>query len=271
MGNNMSAYEILSVTEESTNKEIKEQYIKMCKVYHPDKGGNSEIFNAINKAFHTIMTERTNKQSERINRDVVNREYQDLPKKFQNVHISKDNFNNKKFNNVFRDYKIESAYDKGYGNEMTDSKKTRESINIERLQSMDKRTFKNQFQKKCTKVIEYKDPEPVYSNNKSNYVELGVTDINDFTGRGFTDYKRAYSEDFFDSTKMQRDSFKSVNEYRSARETQNMRITPEEQQRLQIIEEQKQQNEQERLRRVREYDKLYEQQFNKLNKVFIKE
>ena len=45
---------------------------------------------------------------------------------------------------------------------------------------MDKTTFKNQFQKKCTKVIEYKDPEPLYSNNKSNYVELGVKDINDF-------------------------------------------------------------------------------------------
>ena len=271
MGNNMSAYEILSVTENSSNKEIKEQYVKMCKVYHPDKGGNPQIFDAINKAYRTIMIQRKNTYQDKINRDVVNKDYEDLPKKFQNVHISKDNFNNKKFNQVFRDYRIENPYDKGYGNEMAKSSKTRESINIERLQSMDKTTFKNQFQKKCTKIIEYKDPEPVYSNSKNNFVELGVKDINDFTGNGFTDYKRAYTEDFFDPTKIQRQSFNSVNEYRSARETQNMRITPEEQQRLQIIEEQKQQKEQERLRRVREYDRLYEQQFKKLNRVFIKE
>ena len=43
MGNNMSAYEILSVTEESPNKEIKEQYIKMCKIYH------EKIVDIINK------------------------------------------------------------------------------------------------------------------------------------------------------------------------------------------------------------------------------
>ena len=50
-----------------------------------------------------------------------------------------------------------------------------------------------------------------------------------------------------------------------------MRITPEEQQKMRIMKEQKEQKEQERLRRVREYDRLYEQQFSKLNKVFIKE
>ena len=99
---------------------------------------------------------------------------------------------------------------------------------------MDKTTFKNQFKKKCTKIIEYKDPEPVYSNSKNNFVELGVNDINDFTGNGSTDYKRAYSEEFFDPSQIQRQSFNSVNEYRSARETQNMRITPEEQQKMRI-------------------------------------
>tara|TARA_B110000977_G_C11060429_1_gene485729 strand:+ start:488 stop:1288 length:801 start_codon:yes stop_codon:yes gene_type:complete len=266
MGNNMSAYEILSVTEESPNKEIKEQYIKMCKIYHPDKGGNPEIFDAINKAYHTIMNKRKNTHANKINRDVVDKDYEDLPKKFQNVHISKDDFNTEKFNSVFRDYRIENAFDKGYGDEMTSSTKTRESINIKRPSSN-----KIPVKRKSSKVIEYKDPEPLYSNSKSNYVELGLKEINDFTGNGFTDYKVAYDEEFFDSTNITRQSYKNVNDYKNSRATQSLKITPEDQHKQKIIEEQKEQKEQERLRRVREYDKLYEHQFNKLNKVFIKE
>ena len=46
-------YEILEVTPKATNKEIKLQYIKLVKQYHPDNGesGSEEKFKEISKAY----------------------------------------------------------------------------------------------------------------------------------------------------------------------------------------------------------------------------
>lgn len=55
-------YEILEVDTEATTEEIKKQYIKLAKKYHPDqKDGSSEKFQLITKAFEVLNNKETRK------------------------------------------------------------------------------------------------------------------------------------------------------------------------------------------------------------------
>ena len=62
-----SDYEILGITKEATNDEVKKAYKKMAMKHHPDKvagmGGEvtrkaTEKFQAINEAYETIKNQR---------------------------------------------------------------------------------------------------------------------------------------------------------------------------------------------------------------------
>jgi DnaJ family protein A protein 2 len=47
-------YEILGVSKNSDDNEIKKQYRKLCLTHHPDKGGKAEEFQNIQKAYETL-------------------------------------------------------------------------------------------------------------------------------------------------------------------------------------------------------------------------
>lgn len=49
-----SLYEILGLTPEATDKEIKAAYRKAVKKHHPDKGGDADKFNSIQQAFDVL-------------------------------------------------------------------------------------------------------------------------------------------------------------------------------------------------------------------------
>jgi curved DNA-binding protein CbpA len=59
----MTAYEILEVSSNITEKELKEAYLKKIKLYHPDttdefmKKYNEEVSKLINNAFQKILKE----------------------------------------------------------------------------------------------------------------------------------------------------------------------------------------------------------------------
>jgi len=55
-------YDILGVTEESTQEDIKKSYRKLAKENHPDKGGDEELFKKISVAYDTIGDEDKRKQ-----------------------------------------------------------------------------------------------------------------------------------------------------------------------------------------------------------------
>ncbi len=44
-------YKHFNITEDITLDELKKQYRKLCFQYHPDKGGNKEIFQQINMEY----------------------------------------------------------------------------------------------------------------------------------------------------------------------------------------------------------------------------
>jgi len=50
----MSLYEILCVHPDSNQKMIKSAYRNLCKIHHPDKGGNKEKFQQIQEAYRVL-------------------------------------------------------------------------------------------------------------------------------------------------------------------------------------------------------------------------
>ena len=51
---NANLYEILGVSKDADDNEIKKQYRKLCLTHHPDKGGKAEEFQKIQKAYETL-------------------------------------------------------------------------------------------------------------------------------------------------------------------------------------------------------------------------
>jgi len=58
----MDPYQILGLSNNSTNEEVKRAYKKLTLVHHPDKGGSSEKFSEIKNAFDKIMEQEKEKK-----------------------------------------------------------------------------------------------------------------------------------------------------------------------------------------------------------------
>ena len=268
---NLSPYEILSLPSDCTIKQLQKQYKTLAQIYHPDKGGSDKVFNMITKAYKKIYFEKKQQLSNRIEEPVVNKEYVPTEKKTQNIYLDKDKFDPVKFNQVFRDYRIENAFDKGYGETMASSSKTREDIGIERLTSLTTGNFNSKFvDANCTEVVVHKEPEPLYSNSNNGIMELGVKEINDFSGNNYTDYQVAYNNKFYNPNNFKRKEYNNMRDYETARATQNMEITPEEREYRDMMNEVKRQKEEERQRNIRMNDEVYERRFHELNKIMIR-
>ena len=51
-------YQILEVSSASSEKEIKKSYYNLSKIHHPDKGGDSELFNEICEAYEVLLGDK---------------------------------------------------------------------------------------------------------------------------------------------------------------------------------------------------------------------
>ena len=62
MAGNKTFYDVLGVSKNATNKEIKSAFRKLAQKYHPDAGGDEAKFKEISEAYDTLSNEKKRKE-----------------------------------------------------------------------------------------------------------------------------------------------------------------------------------------------------------------
>ncbi|HXF28720.1 MAG TPA: DnaJ domain-containing protein, partial [Chlamydiales bacterium] len=64
----MDYYEILGVTKQASQDEIKKAFHKLAHKYHPDKGGDEKKFKEINEAYQVLSNAEKRQQYDQFGR-----------------------------------------------------------------------------------------------------------------------------------------------------------------------------------------------------------
>lgn len=227
----MDPYQVLGLSKKFTLQELKDKYKSIAIKVHPDKGGTEELFLLVTKCYKTLLQE--------YNRRVSEKEFHELKADFKKAQTtpvvpppaaSHDRkFNIDKFNKVFSDNKLETAYDKGYRDWMSDEP-VKDIAKPNKAFTLD--TFNTEFDK-TTRVytnnkyiVKYQEPEPLITSKKIGYTELGEENVADFSGENTTkknlnymDYKVAHTT----SKIVDPDILKSMKQYKNVEDLEMAR------------------------------------------------
>ena len=232
-------------------------------------------------------------------------------KNYEPVHIDKNNLDMDKFNKVFNQFHINSPYSQGYGDMMekgmvetnksgfnvqyqpTQDNSINNSINDRQFFNNDlsQQNFNESFQNKMnnvkhninpqnSKVIEYKEPESMLINNKLDFQELGVENVDDFTSGmnanvKCTDYKQAYYHqntitDKVSDVDISKKS-SSMNQIKNERANINYNMSNIDKQRYDKMKKQADLKEMERQQRIKYRDNIIGDRFQQMNRLVIQD
>tara|TARA_B100000214_G_scaffold274342_1_gene204497 strand:- start:9197 stop:9799 length:603 start_codon:yes stop_codon:yes gene_type:complete len=82
---NIDPYEILGVSRDSTDSEIKKAYRKLAAKHHPDRGGSEQQFKKINEAYSLISTEEKRQEQEYSHADIFGDIFSNFGDVFQDL------------------------------------------------------------------------------------------------------------------------------------------------------------------------------------------
>ena len=287
----MDSYSILGVSKNDSMDIIKKSYKQLALRNHPDRGGSESLFKLIDLSFKKICEEKKLKQIDKQFNELKSgfQDYSTKNKPHVNKEINTQNYNNisdfnTRFNKVFTDHKINDAYTNGYQDQMVESSKTREDINIKptmRSFTIDK--FNNQFDKidstQSRQLTKYKDPDPIHLNKQLQFTELGVDKIHDFSGTNdnknnlhYMDYMTAHSTNrLIDprQVKSRTNDFKNINHLKSDRENIQYQMSDEEIQRQMKKKYKEEKKEIKRQQIQQQQDNLYSKHYEKLNQIMM--
>lgn len=255
--NESEACKLLGVSINCTIEQLKSQFKKLAKKYHPDKGGDEYLFNVLSDAYR-IMHKRIKRNAEE--RDFIQLK-QDSK---ENIIFSRDNqvvadegFIHK-FNKMFDENRLEDpVMDKGYDNFI----------------KMDEIELKSNSQ-----IAKFKLPSPQSSSKSLTFTELGITDIDDFSGKNdsttklhYMDYKYAHTTSkLVNSSEIQkRETYKNLNDIEKKRKSHNFEMTQEEEYYYKTLDDIEKKKEQSRLDNLKRLDVLYEKHSQKVNSLVI--
>ena len=300
-----------------TEKYLKKQYKKLALIYHPDKNnGNSRQFELLKDAYVELVSKlrEKNKYTDTKTTHHINVDYQEnqrntqvdsIIKNYEPVHIDKNNLDMNKFNKVFDQFHINSPYSQGYGNmmdkRMADTNKSGFNIQYQPNQDTssamnDRQFFKNDFSQQNfnesfqnkinkvdsqnSKVIEYKEPESMQINNKLDFQELGVENVDDFTSGmnanvKCTDYKQAYYHqntitDKVSDVDISKKS-SSMNQIKSERSNINYNMSISDKQHYDRMKKDAELKEMERQQRIKYRDNIIGDKYQQMNRLVIQD
>jgi len=261
-----------------------------------------------NKYTDTKTTHHINVDYQQNQRNI---QVDNMIKNYEPVHIDKNNLDMDKFNKVFNQFHINSPYSQGYGDMMekgmaetnksgfnvqyqpTQDNSINNSINDRQFFNNDfsQQNFNESFQNKMnnvkhninpqnSKVIEYKEPESMLINNKLDFQELGVENVDDFTSGmnanvKCTDYKQAYYHqntitDKVSDVDISKKS-SSMNQIKSERANISYNMSTIDKQRYDQMKKQADLKEMERQQRIKYRDNIIGDRFQQMNRLVIQD
>jgi hypothetical protein len=198
-----------------------------------------------------------------------------------------EKFTNTKFNKNFEKCKLyDEEIEFGYGSKMEESTKKREDINIEKLikkNKIDNESFNEIFNKNVPvnkELIKYREPEPLILSKSLQYTELGGKRPDDYSSSiektntlAYTDYMRAHDGTRLVDPRLMKNvkEFKSVDEYEAYRDDKSKKILSAKELKKEELKALKgKKEEEERLERLRIYDKKIEKSYEKASQLFLR-
>ncbi len=281
---NHDPFKILGLDYDNISlSKIKRAYKIKAQRSHPDKGGDPEVFKKVTQAYCYLVNKYDQEEEfeRKIEKEVRHEEYDSrMNDGYENVHISKDNFNISKFNDIFNRYRVDNAFDKGYGDMMSKDQCSDDSVDSGKSlfnnKSFNIDVFNQTFADDThDELIVYDEPQALPSS-AGFYQELGQGKIKDFGSSDgslqFTDYKKAYSKDnkFINPDTVKYREYKNIGELKAARSNISHTLSPQDQEKIKMREIHEQEFEKKRQNRIKREEDRYNQQFNQLNKLFIK-
>lgn len=279
--NNNNSYKLLGLSANYTLDELKLAYRKKAIQTHPDKGGSPELFDAVTKAYFSLLEKLKNKEQDKQYGELKSQSKQYIEDqssdKRKNVNLKNEKFNLTAFNKIFEENKIADPTDNGYdewlkdeSNQKTQPKIFSDKFNLDVFNS----TFENWKDEDTNlnrEIVLRDEPSALVAFGRTGYTELGLDKVDDFSnaegrGLGYTDLKQAYSKSGIINTKQvqMRESYRNIQEYEKARSKVEYKMSPEDIRREELKKRKEEEEEKMRLHRVQQRDT---QQFNSYNRV----
>ena len=280
----LDPYDILGISKNHTWEELKDAYRQRARMVHPDKGGSEELFNLVTDAFKQLAYNFKMKQIDKPHyqlKEAFKQESNNNSKTMPAM-ASDDAFIDK-FNRLFDEHKFEDDENRGYGNMMAESSKTREDLSVpQTLKKFNKEQFHKIFENQEAmgkEVIEYKEPEPLVLGKKLNFTEIGgvtedfSTDSTKKMGLQYTDYMKAHTMNrLMDPRSVkERKQYKSIDDYEADRSSITQRpLTQEEQAYQRKLKINAEKEEQIRIQRAQQRDSQISEHYSRVSKLFLK-
>lgn len=273
----INPYNVFSLPENFTIDMLENKYRELIIKMHPDNmGGNKEFLLIIRKCYKLLLNDYENryKKSRLSINNSVSRENTPI----NDIQDYNSSFDINKFNEIFDKNKIKNnVSDKGYATWIKKSKLPEQP----KINGYNKEQFHRLFEeqkiidKNNKYIVKYTEPLPQAPLTGIDYTELGVNDINDYSGENrdrsglqFTDYKLAHTiSRLIDPDTVDREEFKDINHLEQHRSKLSYNLTEED--KFNILKNKEIENlkEQKRVKMIKNKDKIIEAQHNKIKKL----
>jgi curved DNA-binding protein CbpA len=194
-----------------------------------------------------------------------------------------------KFNKNFEKCKLyDEEIEFGYGSKMDESTKVREDINIEKLikkNKIDNESFNALFNKNVPVskgLVKYREPEPLILAKSLQFTELGGKRPDDYSSSleknnantlAYTDYMKAHDGTRLVDPSLMKNvkEFKSVDEYEVYRDNKAKKTLSARELKAEELKKMKEAKaEEDRLERLKMYDKKIEKSYEKASQLFLR-
>lgn len=241
--------------------ELKERYKQLLRTHHPDKGGDRESFLYITACFKYLyrdLERRSEKTFDELKKNARS-ESTSLPPPPKTLIEDREHFS-EKFNAFYEKHGIpDSTVQRGYEEFMSEAT----------VQADDQSNFKLQ---------KYRPPSPQHLCGKMHFMTLGDNQEGDFSGKNdvknglqFMDYRRAHTTSrLVDESLLQdRESFSSLEDIKTKRETANFEMKEDEERRYHKENRLQTRDELERQARLKRHDQHMFKHFDSVRRMQI--